>query len=134
MEDGDMVMEWSWREFVMARMMRMDAMPREVKEMQRENMENRQEYFREVGKVQKDVRVRQIVEWVEEKKSDEEPEEELEDRLEDGEKEEEVEMELKEMIEEAEDGAETGNKMELEVEMEKETEEKTGDRDVEMEE
>lgn len=57
----------------MACMMRMDAMlkglarenvelRREVKEMQMENMEDRWEYFREVERVGKDVRV--IENWV----------------------------------------------------------------------
>ena len=52
---------------------------KEVREMRKENTEDRQEYFREVGKVQMDTRVmekwvRRIVEWVEEKKLEEESE------------------------------------------------------------
>ena len=133
-------MERSWREFVAARMMRMDAMleglTRDAKEMWRENTEDRQEYFRKVGKVQMDVRVRRIVEWVEEKKSDEELEDKLENGLEDEEKEAEAEMESEEKVEEVEDGVETEKNLELEGEKktEKEMEKKMGDGDVEMEE
>ena len=88
----------SWRAFVMAQMMKMDAMlnglsglvkenkeelKKEIREMWRKNMEDRREYFWKVGKVRKDIRVmewwvRQIVEWVEDKKLEEESEDELE--------------------------------------------------------
>ena len=66
----------------MARMMKMDVtlnglsglvkeneeLKKEIREMQRENMEDRREYFQEVEKVRKDLRVmewwvRWIVEW-----------------------------------------------------------------------
>lgn len=62
LEDGEMELEGSWREFVMAQIMRMDMLleglvretaelRKEVKEMWKENTEDRQEYFREVRKV-----------------------------------------------------------------------------------
>ena len=120
-EDRVMEMEENWRSFVMTRMIRMDValeglakenveLKKEVREMQRENMEDWREYFWEVGKVRKDIRVmenwvRQIVEWVQEKKSEEESEEESEDG----------EMREKEEIQELEEKSE-----EMEKEMEAE--------------
>lgn len=85
-EYEEVELEGSWRAFVMAQMMQMDAMlgslikeneelRREVWEMWKENMEDRREYLREVGRIRKDVRVmeswvQQIVKWVEEKSWD----------------------------------------------------------------
>ena len=133
----------SWRAFVMAQMMKMDSMldrlvkeneelRKEVREMQRANTEDWREYFWEVGKVRKDMRVmerwvRRIVEWVEDKKLEKESEGKSEDRLEDGEMRQEMEIqELEKKNEETEKEIEAKGEKKMGDEMvtDKETEEK----------
>ena len=155
-EDNKVETQESWRAFVMAWMMKIDAtldglvrknegLKKEVREMQRENIEDWREYFWEVRKVRKDMRVmekwvRWIVECVEEKKSEEESEDGLEDgetrqdkgneKLEEKSEETEKEMEA-EGEKKMEDKMETDKETEKKAEEEK-TEEEKGDRDVEM--
>ena len=108
MQDREIESEGSWRSFMMVCMMKMDnvlkglvreneELQKEVREMWKENTEDRWEFFREVGKVWMDTRVmdkwvRRIVEWVEDKKLEEESEEESEWESGDGEMDEKMEL------------------------------------------
>ena len=148
-EDEELESEGSWRAFVTAQMMKTDValgslaeenteLREEVREMRKESTEDQREYFWEVGRIRKDVRVmeswvQQILKWVEEKNSEEELEEELglesgNREIEEKEKEDEGEMESEEKSVEVKEETEVEKKVE-----EEKTEEEKGDGDVEME-